>query len=128
MTVKTVVVKVYVTPEEKARIAANAAACGRSVSAYARVLAAGYEPKPRVDLSGMAEVFKLHADLGRLGGLMKMLLTNDERLNDMGRDMAAVTIDGVLVDIRATMANLRALVAERIGVGGWAKGSREGGA
>ncbi len=27
-----------------------------------------------------------------------MLLTNDERLNDMGRDMATVTIDNILLD------------------------------
>lgn len=121
MTAKTVVIKVYVTPEEKARIATNAGMCGRSLSAYVRTLATGHEPKPRADLSGLAEVFKLHADLGRLGGLMKMFLTNDERLNDMGRDMAGVTIDGVLVDIRVTMANLKAMVADRVGVGGRAK-------
>ncbi|MDR1611286.1 MAG: conjugal transfer protein TraJ [Planctomycetota bacterium] len=126
MTVKAVVIKVYATPEEKARIATNAGICSRSVSAYVRTLATGHEPKPRVELSGMAEAFKLHADLGRLGGLMKMLLTNDERLNDMGRDMGMATIDGVLMDIRATMATLKAMVADRVGVGGRAKGSREG--
>ena len=87
------VIKVYVTPEEKARIAANAGLCGQSLSAYVRTLATGYEPKPRTDFSGFKVVFKLHGDLGRLGGFMKMFLTNDERLNDIGRDMATVTID-----------------------------------
>lgn len=115
---KGVVVKVYVTPEEKARIVANAGACGRSVSAYVRALATGHTPTPRADLSGLADVFRLHADLGRLGGLMKMLLTNDERLNDMGRDLAGATIDGVLVDIRVAMAGLKAAVETFIGVRG----------
>ena len=117
-TAKGVVVKVYVTPEQKARIAANAGACGRSVSAYVRTLATGQMPTPRADLSGLADVFKLHADLGRLGGLMKMLFTNDERLNDMGRDMAVAAIDGVLVDIRLAMAGLKEAVEAFLGVGG----------
>lgn len=120
---KGVVIKVYVTPEEKARIVANAGACGRSVSAYVRTLAVGHTPVPRADLSGLAELFRLHADLGRLGGLMKMLLTNDEHLNDMGRDMAGATTDGVLVDIRAAMAGLKGAVEMFLGVKG-GKGKR----
>lgn len=122
-TAKGVVIKVYGTPEEKACIVANAAACGRSVSAYVRILATGHTPTPRADLSGLAEVFRIHADLGRLGGLLKMLLTNDERLNDMGRDMAVATIDGVLVDIRLAMAGLKAAIEVFLGVGG-GKGKR----
>ena len=113
---KGMVIKVYVTPEEKTRIVANAGACGRSASAYVRTLATGHVPTPRADVSELATVFRLHADLGRLGGLLKMLLTNDERLNDMGRDMANVTIDGVLVDIRVTMAGLKAAVEAFLGV------------
>lgn len=120
---KGVVIKVYVTPEEKARIVANAAACGKSVSAYVRVLATGHTPTPRADLSGLAEVFRMHADLGRIGGLLKMLLTNDERLNDMGRDMAVATIDGALVDIRLVMAGLKTAVEAFLGVRG-GKGKR----
>ncbi len=41
---------------------------------------------------------------------MKMLLTNEERLQDIGRDMATTTIDNVLVDIRFSVAKLRDLV------------------
>jgi hypothetical protein len=113
---KGVVIKVYMTPEEKARIVANAGACGLSLSAYLRTLATGHTPTPRVDLSGLAEVFRIHADLGRLGGLLKMLLANDERLNDMGRDMAGATIDGALMDIRFAMAGLKAAIEGLLGV------------
>jgi len=101
------VVKVMVTPYEKARIASNAKACSMTMSSYARTLLNGSIPLSTNDLEDMKEVFRLHADLGRLGGLMKMLLTNDERLNDMGRDMATVTIDNILLDIRATQDLLK---------------------
>lgn len=101
------VVKVMVTPYEKARIAGNAEACGLSMSSYARALLVDHNPVYKNDLEDMRKLFKLHADQGRLGGLLKMLLTNDERLNDMGRDMATVTIDNVLLDIRKTQDLLR---------------------
>ncbi len=105
--VRRCVVKVMVTPYEKARIAGNAKTCGMTMSSYARTLLNGSIPLSVNDLKDMKEVFRLHADLGRLGGLMKMLLTNDERLNDMGRDMATVTIDNILLDIRTTQDLLK---------------------
>ncbi len=112
---RTCVVKVMVTPYEKARIAGSAKACGMTMSRYARTLLNGNIPLPTNDLQDMKEVFRLHADLGRLGGLMKMLLTNDERLNDMGRDMATVTIDNILLDIRATQDVLKKEVMKTLG-------------
>lgn len=105
------VLKVLLEPYEKAQVVASADACGLTASAYARTLLIGRKPVNRIDMERFREVFKLHADLGRLGGLLKMLLTNDERLQDMGRDFAIVTIDGVLVDIRMTQALLKETVA-----------------
>lgn len=113
--VRNSVVKVMVTPYEKARIAGNAKACGMTMSSYARTLLNGSIPLSVNDLKDMKEVFRLHADLGRMGGLMKMLLTNDERLNDMGRDMATVTIDNILLDIRATQDLLKKEVMSVLG-------------
>ena len=113
--VRRCVVKVMVTPYEKARIAGNAKACGMTMSSYARTLLNGCIPSSQKDLGDMKEIFRLHADLGRLGGLMKMLLTNDERLNDMGRDMAVVTIDNILMDIRATQGILKNEVIKSLG-------------
>lgn len=81
-----------------------------SLSGYARTLALGEAPVTNADLNEMNKVMKISADLGRLGGLLKMFLTNDERLNDMGREMGVATIDGTLVDIRATQAKLLELV------------------
>ena len=88
----------------------TAKGCRMSTSAFARNIALGYQPSSCDELDRMDDVMKLHADLGRLGGLLKMTLTNDERLNDMGRDMGVATIDATLVDIRATQAKLLELV------------------
>ncbi|MDR1613554.1 MAG: hypothetical protein LBT97_12350 [Planctomycetota bacterium] len=109
------VLKVKVTQYEKARIAGNAKACGMTMSSFARALLNGNNPVPLNDLKDMKEVFRLHADLGRLGGLLKMFLTNDERLDDMGRDMATVTIDNILLDIRITQDVLKKKVMKSIG-------------
>ena len=104
------IIKVYVKPHEKDAIVAAARACRMSMSAYARTLALGTTPAASADLDRMDEVMKLHADLGRLGGLLPMTRTNDARLNDMGRERGVATIDGILVDIRATQARLLELV------------------
>lgn len=112
---KRILVKVYVKPKEKARIAANARAGRLSMSAYARTLALGGNPVGALDPDAMNKLLKVSADLGRLGGLLKMLLTNDERLEDMGRGMGRATIDGTLVDIRKTQAELADVVNAFVG-------------
>ena len=103
-------IKIYLNSNDKKRIAQEARECGMSMSAYARSLATGGRPASRLELADMDKVMKIHADLGRIGGLLKMTLTNDERLNDMGREMGIATIDGALVDIRATSAKLLAII------------------
>jgi len=103
-------IKIYLKPNEKKRIAQEARECGMAMSAYARTLALGDRLVSIPELKEMEHVMKVNADLGRLGGLLKMTLTNDERLNDMGREMGMVTIDATLVDIRATCAKLLAIV------------------
>jgi hypothetical protein len=62
-------------------------------------------------LSELDKVFKLHADQGRLGGLLKMLLSNGERLRAMamGKPMATAAIEETLLDIRKVQENLRIL-------------------
>ena len=120
-------IKVYASPEEKARIAASARACRLSVSAFARTLMLGFQPGSALDLERMDKILAISADLGRLGGLLKMLLTNDERLNDMGREMGVATIDGALMDIRATQALLLDLVDSLVAKSRRSERSRLGG-
>ena len=104
------VLKVYMTKAEKARIAACAKSCRLTASSYAKMVLLGHHPNNSTDIKQMEGILKVAADLGRLGGLLKMTLTNDERLQDIGREMGLVTIDGILVDIRITQAHLRELV------------------
>jgi hypothetical protein len=47
---------------------------------------------------------------------MKMLLTNEERLQDMGRDMAVTTIDNILVDIRCVTGKMQELISDIHGI------------
>jgi hypothetical protein len=105
-------IKIWVSEEEKKRIAANAAACGMSMSAYAKSLALGHKPVCLNNLNELDKVYKLNADLGRLGGLLKMLLTNDEWLRDMsvGRGMAIATIEDTLFNLRCCQEELRIMI------------------
>ncbi len=102
--------RVYVTPEEKAQILQAASDCRLSISAYCRMLVLGGAPPDRVALGRIDQLAKAMADLNRLGGLMKMLLTNTDRLQETGRDMAVATIGGILVDIRFIVVKLEELI------------------
>lgn len=75
-------VRVYVTPEEKEVMAETAKTCGLSLSAYTRNLALGYRPASILDLEETRKLFEVKADLGRLGGLLKLWLTDDIRYRD----------------------------------------------
>ena len=74
--------KVRVSDEEKARIENNAESCSMTVSAFMRNLALGYEPKSTLDCKDVLALAKISGDQGRLGGLLKMLLTNDEKVTE----------------------------------------------
>jgi hypothetical protein len=67
--------KVWVTPEEKARIERLAAASGLSASTYLRTLGLGHEPKSLFDAECVGDLLKACGDLGRLGGLLKLWLS-----------------------------------------------------
>jgi hypothetical protein len=68
--------KVWVTPAERAQIERLAEATGLSSSTYLRSLGLGYEPKSTLDARNILELLKLGGDLGRLGGLLKLWLTD----------------------------------------------------
>ena len=92
---------VPVLPDEKEIIQSRAKDCSLSMSSYLRNLGLGYVPKSILDSKLVLELVKINADLGRLGGLLKMWLTNDERL-----DGSAHNIEGVLKDIRLTQGRM----------------------
>lgn len=71
--------KVYCTKEERALIEGQAETAGMSVSEYLRNVGRGTPVKSRVDGQAIKVLAKVNADLGRAGGLLKMLLKNEER-------------------------------------------------
>lgn len=89
---------VWVTPDEKAAIEANARQTGHSTSAYLRFLGLDYAPKSITDNERVMELAKINGDLGRLGGLLKLWLTNDARAAQFGES----TIRAALARIEAT--------------------------
>lgn len=69
-------IPVQVSAEEHASIAETARATGLPIAVLIRRLALGYEPDSIVDIETLLELIRLRADLGRLGGVMKMWLVD----------------------------------------------------
>jgi len=87
--------QVPVLLSEAATIKAHATNCGLSVAAYLRTLGLNFQPKTILDADAVIELAKVNGDLGRLGGLLKMLLTNDDRMKSISRDEINAILDGI---------------------------------
>lgn len=98
--------RIPVHPEEEHIIKENAAQAGLATAVYLRRLALGYEIKSAIDQQHIIELSKINADLGRLGGLLKLWLTNDERLAHIEPKIISV----VLERIKATQAAMLEVV------------------
>ncbi|OCG28995.1 plasmid mobilization protein, partial [Gilliamella sp. HK7] len=88
-------IKVWVFPEEKEMIISNAKKHGLSTSSFLRQLGLNIEVRGIVDQQRILELVKINADLGRLGGLLKLWLTNDEKIKCFNKN----TIDELLTKI-----------------------------
>ena len=97
---------VWVTPEEKTVIRLLARQTGRSMSAYLRLLGQGYAPKSIIDNKQVLELARINGDLGRLGGLLKLWLTNDVRTAQYGES----TIRSLLARIENTQDQMLAIM------------------
>ena len=91
--------RVPVFPDEEQAIKAQAAAAGLSIAAYLRSVGMGFEIKGIVDHQRVEDLARINGDLGRLGGLLKLWLTKDERLAQFDPDQMRQTIAGVLSKI-----------------------------
>jgi hypothetical protein len=95
-------VKVYCLPEERAQLEANARAACKSLSTYLLNVGLGYQVRGILDQRRVEELLRINADLGRLGGLLKLWLTNDERTAVFGES----TLRALLAKIEATQDEL----------------------
>ena len=98
--------RVPVLPAEEAQIKRLAAAAGLPVAAYLRSVGLGYRLPGILDHRRVEELARINGDLGRLGGLLKLWLTNDERTAAFGE----ATIRAVLAKIADTQDEMHAVM------------------
>lgn len=99
-------IRVPVLPEEEAAIKQNAEYAGLSTAAFLRKVGMGYEVESLVDVEQVKELSRVNGDLGRLGGLLKLWLTDDVRT----RAFTPAVINTLLVKIEATQNELRSIM------------------
>ncbi|MGL4473349.1 MAG: conjugal transfer transcriptional regulator TraJ [Shewanella sp.] len=100
-------ITVYCLPEEKARIENNAARTGKSASAFLLAVGQGYEVSGVVDAEQVREMARINGDLGRMGGLLKLWLTDDARTAAFKRS----TVVHLLEKIEANQESLSQIMA-----------------
>jgi len=94
-------------PTEAEAIEGLASAVGMSVASYLRAVGAGYQPRAVVDRDQVDAMLKVNGDLGRLGGLLKLWLSDDAKLNQFDRGQVRQAILGALRRIDANQGSLR---------------------
>ena len=97
--------KVVVSAKERETIQENAKAARLSVSAFLRNLGMGHQPSSSFDREAIRKMVKLHADQGRLGGLLKLWLSEQP-----GKAVSVGEVRSVLFQIESLQQELARLV------------------
>jgi len=106
-------IKVYCLPDERRQIETNADRVGLALSSYLLTLGLGYEPRGVVDGDKVDELMRINGDLGRLGGLLKLWLTDDARTAMLG-DSTIRALLSKIEDTQDLMTNaIRSVVLPR---------------
>ena len=103
-------IRVWVTSEEKGGIEEMARSTGNSTSAFLRKVGLGYEVHSILDYSRAQDLVKVNADLGRLGGLLKLWLTNDKRLAGYSQQDLRRLILATLAEIEVNQTQMREII------------------
>ena len=98
-------IKVWVDEHEKEKVEDNAKGCNQSASSFLRNLGMGYTPKSMIDHKAVGDLMQLNGDLGRLGGLLKMLLSNEEGF--VGHEENMVEVSSLLNGLNDLRNNIR---------------------
>ena len=99
-------IKVYCFPDERETIEQQARSTGLSKSSYLLRVGMGYPIRSIVDHHQVAELVKINGDLGRLGGLLKLWLSNGKSIGGID----ARTIRETLKKIDRTQDQMVALM------------------
>jgi len=111
-------IKAYCIPDEKAHIGAGARNAGKIASSYLPSLEMGYEVGSVIDAYLAGEASEDQRRPGRLGGLLKIWLTNDERFARFEEAQMRRTIGVVLSKIEENAAGVIATSPEIV----WRRG------
>lgn len=99
-------IKVYCFPDERETIEQQAQSTGLSKSSYLLRVGMGYPIRSIVDHHQVEELVKINGDLGRLGGLLKLWLSNEKSVGGID----ARTIRDTLQKIDRTQDQMLALM------------------
>ncbi len=99
--------RVPVTAEEVQHIDDLAQQTGLSIAAYLRLVGLGYKPRNVVDFDEVQRLVAVNGDLGRMGGLLKLWLTDDAKLDEFKPEEMRRIVRGLLKKIEAGQEELR---------------------
>jgi hypothetical protein len=93
-----------VSDDERAEIERLANVAGMSVSAYLRTAGLNHPIRSTFDYDAVRELAQVAGDLGRLGGLLKLWLTEKKGL---GQGVRPIDVERLLRDTRALQNDIR---------------------
>ena len=99
--------KVFVNDTERDEIERRAGMLNLSVSAYLRGVAIGTELTSAIDAGAIDNMAKTNADLGRLGGLLKMWL-----MTRRGEGATSAQVHQLFVDLQGTQQSMREAISD----------------
>lgn len=102
--------RVPVLLSEEKIIKANAAKASLTVAEYLRRLSLGYVIKGTLDSECVLQLAKVNADQGRLGGLLKLWLTDDTKLAACGSAWTAGVVRAILKRIETNQDDMLRLI------------------
>ncbi len=101
-------IKVILTEEEKKQIEDNAKLSKISTSQYLRELGLGHKPKSLIDVMVIQEVRSLKADMNKVGGLLKLLMSGQT----IDPKEIRSTVNGLLLDFSRNQNSLDILISK----------------
>jgi len=101
-------IDIWATDEEMQQITENAKVLRLSRSEYLRNLGLGYQPKTQFDQDAIRDLVKLHADQGRLGGLLKLWLSEKK-----GEGASVQDVRSILQQIESLQMQMARLVMKQ---------------
>ena len=102
--------RVPVSADEGQQIEELAKQTGMSIAAYLRLVGIGHQPRSMIDVDQARELVRVNGDLGRLGGLLKLWLTDDAKLDVLKPDNTPAIIRGVLKRIEANQEQMDGII------------------